>query len=387
MQFSASTPPTSQKAAERPISFLLDDGGKISAPVILTVRPEDLTRIEPARATVHQTLGSKPSGWVDHFGEGLPSVTIAGHTGWRRAVGTGLDGMESFAALNKLVVHDFPAAKQDAIDRGRDPSAVQLLFVDMLDDFAWSVVPMQFTLRKSKSSPLLFRYNISLQAASTEIDETVIPIASRGTISAGLSALELFLAGVDSLVAGALSAVDSFLGPIAATVRQYVGLVNNVLRMVSGVVQGGRNFVTGVANRLVSIAADLSSVAVMIFRTMNAIMSFPSFVRAEVSRVAAAYAGVLCIFKNSLRSRNLYTEYSGLYGASNCSSTTGGRPASAYAGMGVFELMQPDKSVMRISSDAFFGIYSLTHSDSVLAPMPLSELSRHAENIISGVSF
>ena len=162
MQFSGTTPPTSQRSGLRPISFVLDNGGSIGSPVILKVRPEDLTRNEPARATVNQTLGREVSGWVDHFGEGLPSVSISGHTGWRDVAGSGVDGARAFDQLNQLVAHDFPAAKQAAIDRGSDPADVKLLFVDMLDDFAWSVVPTTFTLRRNKSSPLLYRYNISL---------------------------------------------------------------------------------------------------------------------------------------------------------------------------------------------------------------------------------
>ena len=110
--------PTDQRAGVRPISFLLDAGGSLSDPVMLKVRPEDLTRTEPSRITVHQTLGRDRSGWADNFGAGLPTVTIAGHTGWRDT-GTGEDGVKAFERLNTLVMQSYHAARQAAISVGR----------------------------------------------------------------------------------------------------------------------------------------------------------------------------------------------------------------------------------------------------------------------------
>jgi hypothetical protein len=149
---------------------VLQNGLGFGSPVTLKVRPEDLTRTEPSRVSVHQTLGRVVNGWADNFGEGLPSVTIAGTTGWRTSAASGEDGAQAFETLNRLVVHEYHEAKQAAIDSGMDPATVKLLFVDMLDGFTWNVAPMNFVLRRSKSRPLLFQYNIVLQAISTDID-------------------------------------------------------------------------------------------------------------------------------------------------------------------------------------------------------------------------
>lgn len=185
--------PISQKAEFRPIGFVLRDGGRFNA-VSLKIRPEDLSRTETARASLHQTMGRDVTGWVDHFGEGLPSCTISGHTGWR--FNYGMDGQLAFLALNKLVAKEYPAAIQRAINAGRSPDTVQLLFIDVLDGFMWRVVPMQFVLRRSKSSPLLFRYNINLQAVATQMDAArMIPLAL-GTISSGLSLMGGLLKGL-----------------------------------------------------------------------------------------------------------------------------------------------------------------------------------------------
>lgn len=183
-------PPTDQRAAARPIAFMLDNNGLLSTPVTLKVRPEDLSRQEPSRATVHQTLGRKISGWVDNFGPALPTCTIVGHTGWRATGYNQEDGFAAFQSLNALVMQDYHAAKQKAIEQGADPAGVKLIFVDMLDDFAWSVVPMQFVLRRSKSRPLLIQYNITLQAIATDIDPQMVVTPGFGSRQSGKDDLD-----------------------------------------------------------------------------------------------------------------------------------------------------------------------------------------------------
>jgi hypothetical protein len=387
------TTPSSQLPGRRPISFLLDNGGSIGAPVTLTIRPEDLTRNEPARATVYQTLGREVSGWVDHFGEGLPSVSISGHTGWRDMAGSGTDGAAAFAKLNHLVVRDFPAAKQAAIDSGRNPGGVKLLFVDMLDDFVWSVAPTQFTLRRNKSSPLLYRYNINLQAVSTSIDSLDVMMPFFGGIPAGLNALDRAIAtiagmsgDVEGWVMRALNTVDRGLGPIAAIIKNFVGLSNTVFGAVNGVVRSASNFVTGLSNRFIAMAGDVAIVGRNIFRTINAIVNLPADLKASLGRVASAFNEVACIFKNSLRPRKTYEDYTGMYGASNCSSTTGGRQESAYANLNAFQQMQADKDVATANSAALAGISALSRTDPVLAPMPIQEVGRHVTNIVTGLA-
>jgi hypothetical protein len=386
------SPRTSQKADVRPISFLLDNLGSIGDPVMLPIRPEDLTRTEPARATVHQTLGREEVGWVDHFGKGLASINISGTTGWRYNPSVGRDGFQSFEALNDLVVHRYPELKQDAIDAGRDPRDVKLIFVDLLDNFTYPVVPTQFVLRRSKSRPLLFQYSITLQALSGSIDAPIMSFPSLGSITGGLGALgrvmdeiDGFIAEVEGWVSKALSFVDNLLAPVASAVKAFVVMVNNVLRKVDAVVRGVNNVITGTANRLIGIAQDLAGVGANVFRTINGIISLPSNLKANLGRVASAFNEVLCIFGNSLRPRKNYQQYDDLYGASNCSSTTGGRMPSPFAGRNVFELMQAAPGGVKTSSEAMSGISILKRSDPVLAPMPFAEVGRHLENIVSGV--
>lgn len=387
------SPPTDQRAGVRPISFLLDNAGSVSSPVTLVVRPEDLTRTEPTRVSVHQTLGKGIVGWADYFGEGMPSVTIAGHTGWRKTSGSSADGMGSFEALNDLVQHQFAQAKQSAIDSGRDPATVKLLFVDMLDNFAWSVTPTQFVLRRSRSRPLLYQYNISLQAISTSIDQTSASGPFFGSLTGGLGALgniigqiEAFAGQVVGLINDAVAFIQSGISMVANVVSTFVGLANRVINAAYSIVSAVTNGVTSLANSVIGIARDVASVGTNLFRTFSAIRNLPSTLKAQLGRVASAFNEVVCIFSNALRPRKVYDDYEGLYGSSNCSSTTGGRPPSTYSNGNTFALIQPNDGPVRMNSAAISSIDAIKRTDPVLAPMPMSEVERHVTNINNGVA-
>lgn len=375
---------TDQRAQVRPIAFVLDNAGEIQDPVILPIRPQDLTRTEPTRATVHQTLGRYVSGWVDSFGAGLPSCNISGHTGW--GAGGRPDGWNSFEELNNLVAKEFHAAKQEAINNGDDPADVKLLFIDMLDDFAWNVIPTQFVLRRSKSSPLLFQYNISLQAVSTDVDNPIVIEPDYGNESNGLDSLdaattELEEPSIDDMISSATG-----LEALAAAVKKLVELSTQVFRIVSSYINAARGVVSAITNRIIGIARDLAQVGANIFRTISSIANLPAAIKAQLTRISSAFNEVKCIFGNSLRPAKFYETYEGLYGASNCSSTTGGLPPSLYASQNVFDLMRKDKSPITLSSLSLSSVMAVKQSDPVLAPMPLQEISRHVGIINSGIS-
>ena len=387
------SPPTSQKSGVRPISFILDDraNGDTLVHVPLVIRPEDLTVNEPQRVAVHQTLGQDVGGWIDHFGRGLPSCTIAGHTGWRMPDGSDLDGMGNYELLNKTVSQDYPALRQEAIDNGRDPADVRLLFVDTLDNFAWQVVPMNFVLRRNKSRALLFQYNITLQAVMTTVEAPFIEPVSQGEVENGVDSLDDASATLEdmkpevpSLIDRAVKAINDAISPIGSLVKDFMDVTTDVFGAVSSVIRTGRNAVGSVANNLIGIARDLAQSGVNIFRTISAINGIPDSLKAELDAVAAAYNEALCILSNSLRPRKVYDDYSGLYGASNCSSTTGGNPPSPYRNLNVFELIRPEVAPYSFTPDAMTSISTLKQSDPVLFPLAVSEVGRSAGNIVSG---
>lgn len=387
------TAPTDQRAGVRPIAFLLQKPGGFSSPVTLKIRPEDLTRNEPSRVTVTQTLGRGIQGWVDNFGEGLPSVTISGHTGWRSSAGSGEDGAEAFETLNNLVQHEYHKAKQAAIDAGTDPANVKLLFIDMLDGFTWSVTPTQFVLRRSKSRPLLFQYNIALQAISTDIDNPLMVLPFSGSLFAGLGALNSVISRIEGYadqingwISTAVSYKDRLLAPIGATFQAFTNMSARVFGAVNSVIANGQNAISSTANSLIGFASDIAKVGTNINRTVSAIVGIPDNIKASISKLASAYTEAYCIFKNSLKPRQTYNDYSDLYGASNCSSTTGGRSASSYTTSNAFEVIQPERGPVMLTSGAQSAITTLGNADPVLAPVSLQEMDRQLKIINSGVT-
>lgn len=380
----ATTPPTSQK--ERPISFVLDDQANGISPdwVPLVIRPEDLTRSEPSRVTVHQTLEPGPVGWVDSFGQGLPTISIQGHTGWRATAGTNKDGADQFEYLHEIVVDKYQRQRQRAIDFGLDPSGVRLLFVDELDNFSWEVVPLSFVLRRSKSRPLLMQYNIQMQAVSLDV-ETPIREVSVDHLFAGLDSLDSVIGQISGAINGIASTINGFVAPIAAAVRGFMHLTTGVfsaVRSVLGAVTGG---VRSVANNLLGIARDLANAGRNVFNTISAITTLPGYVKHAFQQVADAYQTAFCLFRNSLRARGkTYQNYSGLYGSSNCSSTTGGTPPSAFANTNVFEDLRPMQPPLVMTPAALGSVATLSRTDPVLAPMPVSEVGRNLSNVVTG---
>jgi hypothetical protein len=373
--YSPGPAPTDQRAGIRPIVFVLDNGQSLES-VTLPIRPEDLTRTEGSRATVHQTLGRSVTGWVDNFGQSLPTCTIAGNTGWRHAAGIGRDGFQSFEDLNALVQHKYHEAKQSTIDAGGDPARVKLLFVDVLDHFAWSVVPTQFVLRRSKSRPLLFQYSITLQALSTTIDIPDVQIPNYGNNGVGMTALEA-ATEVIAEEGGELGMGSEFGG--------FLDVVTGVFDAVGEALKDISNLGAAYANQLLSLAGDLAQVGLNAFRTVSSLLNLPLDLKAKAARVAAAFNSVACIFQNALRPRKPYEEYSALYGASNCSSTTGGRPASMFAGQAVFDLMQPGSLPFNVTGSALAAIGAIKQADPVLSPLSVSEINRNLFAIVQGV--
>ncbi len=386
--------PTDQRAGVKPIAFVLQTPSGLNSPVTLKLRPEDFTREEPMRSNVTQTLGRGVQGWEDQFGEGLPKLSINGHTGWRTAQGSGEDGAQAFETLNELVAHKYPQAKQQAIDNGQDPRQVKLLYVDMLNNFTWVVSPSTFILKRSRSRPLLFQYTINLQCIDTDIDNPLMILPFSGSIFSGLKALNNVVKTIEDMgkeiegwIKAAVDLKDAAIAPFAATVRAFTESSNRIFNTVNSVIAAGQNAINGTANDLIGIAHDVARVGVNLNRTLSNIVNIPDDIKQSFMRISGAYQEVVCIFKNSLKPRKTYKNYDGLYGASNCSSTTGGSSQSLYVDSNAFALMDDKKSPVQLSSSAASSVSELGNNDPVMAPKDVAELNRHLTNINNGITY
>lgn len=384
----ATSTPTDQRAGVRPISFALEYMGSMSQPITLPIRPEDLSRVEPTRAAIHQTLGRDVSGWVDDFGVGLPQVSISGTTGWRG--GETLDGAQSFEQLNNLIQQVYPNARQALVDAGLDPKGAKLIFADTLDGFVYPVHPTQFVLRRSKSRPLLFQYQIQLQATALSIDNPGRFLPNLGDKSTGIVALDAaiatitgFAGKVEGWVSSAVSFVDRTLAPVGKIVSGFVTASNAVFSAALSIQKG----LTTASNSVINLARDMAKVGRNTMNTISTLEGLPSTAKANIQRIARAYNDVFCLFSNSLRAKKTVPDYGDLYGASNCSSTTGGSAISAVAGQNVLSQIVTAKSTaVAITPAAAGSVARVSASDPVLAPMSVRELGGHLTVINGGLA-
>jgi nucleoid-associated protein YgaU len=125
------------------------DGG----PFVFPIRPEQFTLDQPARQSVTNTIGGA---YQDHFGPGVPTIMLAGHTGWRRHGSGSDDGFHAFLKLRQI--HD----DYNRMCGEGDPAAVNLEFTIAVPDGYghYRVSSDRFRSLKSTQSPLLFRYEI-----------------------------------------------------------------------------------------------------------------------------------------------------------------------------------------------------------------------------------
>lgn len=131
-------------------------------------RPEELTYTHPTRASVIQTLGGA---WVDDFGEGIVDINLSGHTGWRandQPLTGGVaqkDGLQKALELRTAFFETFHKERMAAAKAGQDPdTAVQMFFIDVLNAALWKVYPVSMQLRRHKSRPLLYQYQLRMLA-------------------------------------------------------------------------------------------------------------------------------------------------------------------------------------------------------------------------------
>ena len=360
------TTPSQQKG--RPIGFALDDS---TAPdsfyriQSLVIRPEELTRIDPTRNAVLQTAGGA---FADVWGAGLPTISIAGHTGWRGSPTK--DGAQLFAELRDLVMTQYLRRRDAAVQAGRDPGAVKLIFVDVLDDFAFQVVPTAFVLRRSKSRPLLCQYQINLQVVSEDIDEAkkVFRFVYEDGRDAGIESLADSMGQMDRLVQKMGWLGENFPDFTKALIRA----VGKTRLILDDVLQTKREIDATI--RPLFRVADLATQAVRnVAWSVAALTGLPMGVKAQLQHLASAMHNCYCVLRNVFKVREALPDYSALYGASTCSSTAGGAPLSPLRNVNAFELLAPVQAASYVTSEGLTALMSAAQSDPVLRPMSIAD--------------
>ncbi|PWC44271.1 hypothetical protein [Azospirillum sp. TSO22-1] len=318
------TPP-SQK--HRKIGFYLEGGEGGVLTWNFTIRPEELIREEPSRLTVQQTLGSA---WVDAFDRGVSTITLKGHTGWRG--GFSADGAAQFENLRSTVFTQWHARRKALAEKGQDPEAVGLYFADTLDRITARVAPKTFTLRRSKDAPLLMRYDVSLLVLNDNAEPTSAKDAITGALFNPLRWLTAKL-GLENLVreiGEIIKQVGQAYSAVKEVVTQVCAFVQSCVRLVLDVIDEVRS---GIGNLTAPIFSTVQMVAQAAGNGFGILATGESAgaVKGLLMRAASTMNDIACTIANGFETGRTFRSFDDLYGASNCSSTGGGRAWSTYA--------------------------------------------------------
>lgn len=370
---------TSQKADVRPIAFALHDTSAGGNPAIfpLVIRPEDLTRSDTSRLVAHQTLGSA---WVDAWGAGIPSITLSGHTGW--GSNGRPDGLTQFEELYKTVYSKWHELRDAAIVAGKDPDKVQLIFDDALDNLTWVVAPQSFILKRNKSRPLLSTYQMSM----IKLSDGVLKKPAKKTpglsdkLPSALDSLDSAISKINDFAANIKGKIAAALGPIAAAVKTAIAFTQKLL----SVVQAVKNGITSVMAPILALAKGMCQVVKNVMSVVASIKSLPQQIKAAFMSVKSAFQNIGCLLSNVFKAPATLPDYSGLYGASNCSSTSGGSPVSAYSNTNILPVVFPSKqSVVSVTPAASAAIKQVGNMD-LLKPLSMTQIGAALTTINQG---
>lgn len=384
--------PTPQK--NLPISFVLDDGDRSTTELALPIRPEDLTRTEPSQVTASKTLDGA---FLDSFGRGLAQIQINGHTGWGQSDRP--DGVKKFAELRDDYVHRWHRLRESRIAAGRDPDDVRLLFADTLNgDYVATVAPLTFALKRSKSNPLLMFYNLSLAVLDDQATRPFVQsnfenfrrseLAYGALSPAGQASLANSVKSIDSLTSRldqAMRVVGSLGAAVQAATRRallpILSVANGVTR-TAGQING---LVTSSAGILIGVASQAARAGAAIWNAVAAVASVPLNLKVQALQVKAAFSNAFCLLSGALNGSGAAFDYSAFYGASNCSSTAGGRPLSVLRDVNGFETFnQAVPAPLQLTPQAVDSFKALTRLD-VLRPPTTGAITGYAAAIASGV--
>lgn len=343
-----------------------------------------MTRTDPSRLTVQQTLGGA---WADNFGPGVPTININGHTGWR---GSGLlgDGLELFQELRDTVFNQWHAARKAAIAAGKDPDLVKLVFVDALDDFVSTVAPLNFTLRRSKARPLLAMYQISMicvgdgAVAASADDPLALAYDTTGTTqSLGLASLADSTSSITSYMGSASSFLPvSVLGPSLG----FMGMSSSLFSGVGSAITDAAPW----ANDVASFAGGVAQAGMNAFRTLASVLSLSYSAVRQVAAIARAFMNIYCTLKNAINQLRDWQDFSSIFGASNCSSTAGGRPLSSFIGSNPFAAAFAATAAVpiAINTAAIGGLNLLAGVDAVTTTLSSASIASSMSAISGGLT-
>ena len=321
------TPPSQRY---RQIAFYLSGGGP-DVNFTFALRPEELTRDEPSRIAVQQTLGGA---WADCFGEGIKTINLSGHNGWRGSLL--LSGEDLFAAMKAAVFTQWHQRRAQLVSQGSDPDVVTLTFADNLDNIASLVVPMTFRLQRSRARPLLMIYNIQLLelgpagGAGSIIDQIIDALSNPEAWILAQAGLTNDVAQLQSFVTQA----QNVLGAAAAAAGQFTSMATSLFTSVASTAQSVQGQFDSSVSTILSLGSTVAQAGRNAFSALAGAPGLSNDQMIPLIDMSATFNDVACLTANGFNSQSSFTTFDALLGASACSSTSGGDPINPFTAAG-----------------------------------------------------
>jgi hypothetical protein len=360
-----------------------DESAGTSDELTLLIRPEELSIGFPSRLSVNQTLGG---GWADSFGEGIEEGTYSGTLGWR-ATSSDSGGGERLAKMKEFTYSDWHARRSAAVVKGDDPSMVRLILVDTLNNYSRVIAPRIFELKRSKSRPLLCQYRFNFVMLSKDVTRQDLLMSDTGfgsilgTIGAWIDSFTASINNITDRIREAYKWIDK---TIIAPIKKFVATTMRLYTAVKNLVTAG----VGIIRQVGSIATLATQAITNVLRAAAIVVNIPNIGKAAIMNVVREYTNLFCLLKNAKKVLD-YEDYSDIYGASNCSSTGGGRSISVYSGStnNTFAAVAKETpSPVLVTQAASTSMKTIASTDLVTTPLPAAVIASNLNVINSGLS-
>jgi hypothetical protein len=136
-------------------------GGEGKTEYVFYVPPEQVDVNIPSRVAVYQSISGTT--YIDHLGEGVPTINLTGTTGFTRGVrGARRIGLNY---LQYMFLKEIVSKYNEYCRQGKAEITdfiLTIAFPDAPDYGQWRVTVKDLTLSRNANAPMLFRYQLSL---------------------------------------------------------------------------------------------------------------------------------------------------------------------------------------------------------------------------------
>jgi hypothetical protein len=195
---------------------------------------------------------------------------------------------------------------------------------------------------------LLRQFNIRLAVVrdlsdppSAEFDSIMDAITSvAGRVGSALDGLVSAASG-QARSASTLSGMGRYLGPLAGAGSEFLTKSKSLLDTVRTSVQSVTGTIDDTLRPVFDLTRDIQQAGRNIFHATDVIAGVPNHVVNEINAIAGNLHGAYCNIVNGFDRIESIFDLDPLFGASNCSSTGGGRPISPWENANPFESLSP----------------------------------------------